>query len=138
MKTNYSLGIIKPDAFKKKVYGKIINEILSKDFEIIKMKIDLLYDERPKNFYLIHKDKKFFSDLINFMTSGPIIPIIVKKNNAVVAFRELIGSTNPQEASKDTIRFQFANNIQENAIHGSDSIKNAIKEIVFFFPSFQI
>ena len=72
------------------------------------------------------------------MTSGPIIPIIVKKNNAVVAFRELIGSTNPQEASKDTIRFQFANNIQENAIHGSDSIKNAIKEIVFFFPSFQI
>ena len=136
MKTNYSLGIIKPDAFKKKVYGKIINEILSKDFEIIKMKIDQLDEERAKNFYLIHKDKKFFSDLINFMTSGPIIPIIVK-NNAVVAFRELIGSTNPQEASKDTIRFQFANNIQENAIHGSDSIKNAIKEIVFSFLLFK-
>ena len=138
MKTEYSLGIIKPDSFRKKTYGKIINEILSNDFEIIKMKIDQLDKERAGKFYLIHKDKKFFPDLINFMISGPIIPIIIKKNNAVDSFRELIGSTNPLEAKKGTIRNQFAKNIQENAIHGSDSTKNAIKEIVFFFPSFQI
>lgn len=138
MKTEYSLGIIKPDSFRKKTYGKIINEILSNDFEIIKMKIDQLDKERAGKFYLIHKDEKFFSDLINFMISGPIIPIIIKKNNAVDSFRELIGSTNPLEAKKGTIRNQFAKNIQENAIHGSDSTKNAIKEIVFFFPSFQI
>ena len=135
---NISLGIIKPDAFEKKCYGKIIDKILINGFEILNMKIDHLDNKRAKEFYFIHKKKPFFNELINFMISGPIIPIILKKNSAVNSFRELIGSTNPNKANKGTIRKEFAENIQKNAIHGSDSNKNAIKEIVFFFPSFQI
>jgi len=138
MINNLSLGIIKPDAFEKKCYGKIIDKILINSFEILNMKIDYLDKKTAEEFYFIHKNKSFFSKLIKFMISAPIIPIIIKKDDAVNSFRELIGSTNPNEANKGTIRKEFAKSIQRNAIHGSDSNENAIKEIVFFFPSFQI
>ena len=135
---NKTLAIIKPDSVVKKNVGKIIDRILAADFSIVAMEQKQLSKSNAQEFYEIHRKRPFYEDLVSFMTSGPCVPIVLEKNNAVAAFRKIIGSTNPEQADLGTIRKDFAENVQNNAIHGSDSDENARKEIAFFFPTLQI
>ncbi|MBH30888.1 MAG: nucleoside-diphosphate kinase [Candidatus Marinimicrobia bacterium] len=136
--SSQTLAIIKPDSFRNKNTGKIVDRILSAGFEITAMEQQHLSKKRAEAFYDIHSERPFFHDLIVFMTSGPCVPMALRKNDAVSSFRELIGATDPQSARAGTIRKDFAENVQNNAVHGSDSDDNAAKEIAFFFPSLQI
>ena len=135
---NKTLAIIKPDSVGKNNVGKILDRILSAGFSVVAMEQKQLSKSNAQEFYEIHRERPFFQDLVTFMTSGPCVPIVLEKNNAVAAFRKIIGSTNPEQADIGTIRKDFAENVQNNAIHGSDSDENARKEIAFFFPTLQI
>ena len=130
--------MLKPDSVSKGNIGKIIDKIIQDGFEIIAMKYTRLSTEDASKFYSIHSEKPFFKDLILYMTSGPIVAAVLKKENAVEDFRKLIGATNPLEAEKGTIRNLFADSISENAIHGSDSDENAIIESNFHFEKDEI
>lgn len=132
---NQTLAIIKPDAIRKNLIGQIVTKITEAGFKIKGMKMLKLTKESASGFYSVHKGKSFFNDLIDFMSSGPCIPIALEKENAVEEFRKLIGATDPAQADEGTIRKLFAESKQENAIHGSDSDENAITEISFFFSS---
>ncbi|MEE2877015.1 MAG: nucleoside-diphosphate kinase [Candidatus Neomarinimicrobiota bacterium] len=136
--SNRTLAIIKPDSVRKNNTGKIIDRILSASFEIAAMEQQHFSRERAEGFYDIHRERPFFNDLISFMASGPCVAMALKKNSAVSSFRELIGETDPEKADEGTIRREFAENVQSNAVHGSDSDENAAKEIAFFFPSLEI
>lgn len=127
------MAILKPDCVEKNLIGKVINHIQEAGFKVIGMKMTKLTNESAAGFYEIHKDKPFFNELIEYMTSGPCVPIALQKENAVEDFRKLIGSTNPENADAGTIRKLYADNIQRNIIHGSDSDENAAKEIFHFF-----
>ena len=130
--------MLKPDSVSKGNIGKIIDKIIQDGFEIIAMKYTRLSTEDASKFYSIHSERPFFKDLISYMTSGPIVAAVLKKENAVEDFRKLIGATNPLEAEKGTIRNLFADSISENAIHGSDSDENAIIESNFHFDKDEI
>ncbi len=130
--------MLKPDSVSKGNIGKIIDKIIQDGFEIIAMKYTRLSTEDASKFYSIHSERPFFGDLISYMTSGPIVAAVLKKENAVEDFRKLIGATNPLEAEKGTIRNLFADSISENAIHGSDSDENAIIESNFHFEKDEI
>ena len=130
--------MLKPDSVSKGNIGKIIDKIIQDGFEIIAMKYTRLSTEDASKFYSIHSERPFFGDLISYMTSGPIVAAVLKKENAVEDFRKLIGATNPLEAEKGTIRNLFADSISENAIHGSDSDENAIIESNFHFGKDEI
>ena len=125
--------MLKPDAIEKGFTGKILDKIILSGFKIIAMKLTTLSKNEAIRFYSIHKDRPFFDDLVEYMTRGPIVAAILEKDNAVEDFRLLIGSTNPDEADKGTIRNLFAKSISENAIHGSDSDENAEIESAFHF-----
>ena len=125
--------MLKPDAIEKGFTGKILDKIILSGFKIIAMKLTTLSKNEAMRFYSIHKDRPFFYDLVQYMTRGPIVAAILEKDNAVEDFRLLIGSTNPDEADKGTIRNLFAKSISENAIHGSDSDENAEIESAFHF-----
>ena len=128
-----TFAIIKPDAVKNGHTGIIYDKIQKFNFKIIGAKLLRMSQEQAEGFYRIHKERPFFNDLIQFMTSGPCMVLALEKENAVESWRKAIGSTNPQEAEEGTIRKDFASNVQENAVHGSDSNENAQKEIAFFF-----
>ena len=130
--------MLKPDSVSKGNIGKIIDKIIQDGFEIVAMKYTRLSIEDASEFYSIHSERPFFGDLSSYMTSGPIVAAVLKKENAVEDFRKLIGSTNPIEAEKGTIRNLFADSISENAIHGSDSDENAIIESNFHFEKDEI
>lgn len=130
--------MLKPDSVSKGNIGKILDKIIQDGFEIIAMKYTRLSTEDASKFYSIHSERPFFGDLISYMTSGPIVAAVLKKENAVEDFRKLIGATNPLEAEKGTIRNLFADSISENAIHGSDSDENAIIESNFHFEKDEI
>ncbi|MAV70499.1 MAG: nucleoside-diphosphate kinase [Candidatus Marinimicrobia bacterium] len=130
---NKTFAIIKPDAVRAGNTGKIYDRIIQAGFHIISAKLLKLKEKQAKEFYAVHEDRPFFYDLIEFMTSGPCMVLALEKDNAVESWRKTIGSTNPNEASDNTIRKDFASNVQENAVHGSDSDENAQKEIAFFF-----
>ena len=130
--------MLKPDSISKRNIGKIIDKIIQDGFEIIAMKYTRLSTEDASKFYSIHSERPFFGDLISYITSGPIVAAVLKKENAVEDFRKLIGATNPHEAEKGTIRNLFADSISENAIHGSDSDENAIIESNFHFEKDEI
>jgi len=130
--------MLKPDSVSKGNIGKIIDKIIQDGFKIIAMKYTRLSTEDASKFYSIHSERPFFGDLISYITSGPIVAAVLKKENAVEDFRKLIGSTNPLEAGKGTIRNLFADSISENAIHGSDSDENAIIESNFHFEEEEI
>lgn len=132
---NQTLAIIKPDAIRKNLIGQIVTKITEAGFKIKGIKMVKLTKESASSFYSVHKGKSFFNDLIDFMSSGPCLPIALEKENAVEEFRKLIGATDPSQADEGTIRKLFADSKQENAIHGSDSDENAITEISFFFSS---
>jgi nucleoside-diphosphate kinase len=128
-----TLCIIKPDAVRKKVQGKIIQMLLDAGFSIRGMKLVKLTAEQAEKFYEIHKERPFYRDLVEYMTSGPVIPIALEKENAVADYRKLIGATDPAEAEEGTVRKMFAASKQENAVHGSDSSENGKIEVSFFF-----
>ncbi|BBA17127.1 nucleoside-diphosphate kinase [Blattabacterium cuenoti] len=135
---NITLSIIKPDAVQKGYVIPILYKIVHAGFHIIAIKMIKLSKKSATNFYTEHKKKLFFESLVNFMSSGPIISLILEKKNAVKDFRILIGETNPIHAKKGTIRNLYATSLKENAIHGSDSNKNAIKECSFYFSNKEI
>jgi nucleoside-diphosphate kinase len=124
--------MIKPDAYH--VADQIIKRITFEGFRVISMKAIMLTPNQASEFYSVHKGKDFYESLIKYMTSGPIIIYALEKENAVEDFRNLIGSTDPKEASPGTIRSMYGTEVSSNAIHGSDSDDNAKKEILFFFP----
>lgn len=130
---NRTLAIIKPDAVKDNKIGEIIAIITRAGFKIKAMKMVRLARESAEGFYEIHKERSFFGELIEYMTSGPCVPITLEKENAVEDYRKIIGATDPAKAEEGTIRKLYARNIQFNAVHGSDSDENAAKEIAHFF-----
>ena len=138
MNGNITLTIIKPDATAKGFSGKIIDHILEAGFKVKAMKMVYLDQRTAGGFYEVHKERPFFNDLVAFMTSGPCIPMVLEKANAVTDFRTLIGATNPEQAEDGTIRKLYAESIEKNAIHGSDSDENALREAHYFFSDLEI
>ena len=138
MSTERTLSIIKPDATKRNITGKIISYFEESGLKIIAQKKILLTKERAEGFYSVHSDKPFFADLVNFMTSAPIIVQVLEGENAILKNREIMGATNPEEAEEGTIRKQFALSIEANSVHGSDSAETAIEEINYFFDESEI
>ena len=128
-----TLAILKPDSYRKKIHGDIISYIEKDGFNILSFKLKKLSIEEVKMFYSIHKDRPFFQDLIEYMVSDKVLILILECDDAVQKFRSLMGDTDPRKAQKGTIRGDFADNISENCVHGSDSIENAKNEISFFF-----
>ena len=133
MKNNLTFTMIKPDAMENGYAGDILSMILKSGFRISALKLIHLTNHQAEIFYNIHREKPFFEELVTFMTRSPIIVAVLKKNNAVEDFRKLIGSTNPEDAEKGTVRKLFATSMGENAVHGSDSEDNAHIESSFFF-----
>ena len=133
-----TLSIIKPDAVKKNAIGKIIDRFESNGLRIAAMRKLQLSTKNAQDFYAIHKERPFFRDLGDFMTSGPVVVLVLEGENAVRKNRELMGDTDPKKATKGTIRADFAESIDANAVHGSDSLENAKNEIAFFFSQTQI
>jgi nucleoside-diphosphate kinase len=130
---NRTLAIIKPDAVKRNLIGPIISKINEAGFKIKAMKMVRLNLDSAGGFYEVHKERPFFGSLVEFMTSGPCVPIVLEKDNAVADFRNLIGATDPAQADDGTIRKLFAESKSENVVHGSDSDENASLEIAHFF-----
>lgn len=129
--------MIKPDAVANGYTGAILNDIIAGGFKIVAMKYIQLSEVNAGKFYEVHKERPFYGDLVNFMSSGPIVAAILEKDNAVEDFRTLIGATDPSKASEGTIRSKYAKSIDANAIHGSDSDENAEIEGNFFFSQFE-
>ena len=130
---NRTFSIIKPDATKRNITGAINKLIEANNIRIVAQKRIQLSKEKAEKFYGIHKDKPFFSDLIEYMTSEPVVIQVLEAENVVNKYRDVMGSTNPENAEDGTIRKEFGLNIQENSVHGSDSLENAKLEIEFFF-----
>jgi len=133
-----TLSIIKPDAVKKGVIGKIIDRFESNGLRIAAMKKMQLSEAVAGEFYEVHKERPFFGELVEFMTSGPVVVMVLEGENAVAKNRELMGATDPKEAAPGTIRADFAESIDANAVHGSDSLENADREIKFFFSKIEV
>ena len=131
MTTNRTFTMIKPDAVAAGHTGAILAQINNAGFEIIAMKLTKLSLEKAGEFYEVHRERGFFGELVEFMSSGPIVAAVLRKNNAVEDFRTLIGATDPSKAAPGTIRALFAKNIGENAVHGADSDENALREASF-------
>ncbi|WP_298368582.1 nucleoside-diphosphate kinase [uncultured Lutibacter sp.] len=138
MITNRTFSMIKPDAVKKGVIGPILEKINAAGFKIVAMKMTRLTKAGASAFYEIHQDRPFFGELVDFITSGPIVAVILEKENAVEDFRVLIGATNPNDAAEGTIRKLYAESIGSNAIHGSDSNENAVIESAFHFSGREV
>jgi len=133
MTIEQTLSIIKPDAVTKNVIGEIYTRFEKANLKIIKAMMVHLTKEEAEGFYAVHKERPFFNDLVTFMTSGPVMIQALEGDNAVLKNRELMGATNPKEADAGTIRADFADSIDANAVHGSDSLENAKIEIEYFF-----
>ena len=136
--SNLTFAIIKPDAVKNGNTGKIYDRIISAGFKILGAKLIRMTLAQAQGFYAIHEGKPFYDELTDFMSSSLSMVLALEKDNAVSAWRETIGATNPEEAAEGTIRHDFATNIGENAVHGSDSDENAKKEIGFFFSKSEL
>lgn len=135
--SNRTFTMIKPDATSKGYTGAILDMILKAGFTIKAMKWTKLTAEQAGEFYAVHKERPFYGELVEFMSSGPIVAAILEKENAVVDFRTLIGATNPANAEEGTIRKKYAASVGENAVHGSDSDENAVIESNFFFSALE-
>lgn len=138
MAVQCTLSIIKPDAVAKDVIGDIIRRFEENGLAVIATRMTQLSREQAGRFYAVHKDRPFFKDLCTFMSSGPILAMVLKGNNAVALNRQLMGATNPKEAEAGTIRADHADSIDANAVHGSDSEENAAIEIAFFFADLDL
>lgn len=133
--TQKTLGMIKPDAVEKNAIGEIIAMIENKNIKIRAIKMTRLTKKSAEEFYSVHKGKPFFNDLVDFMTSGPVVPMILEGENVITEYRKLMGSTDFTRAEEGTIRKKFGSAMEKNAVHGSDSPENAKNEISFFFSA---
>jgi nucleoside-diphosphate kinase len=133
-----TLSIIKPDAVAKNVIGEIYTRFEKAGLKIVAAKMMHLSQEKAEGFYAEHKERPFFKDLVSFMTSGPVIVQVLEGENAVLTHRDLMGATNPAEATAGTIRADFAQSIDENAVHGSDSAESAAREVSYFFADDEV
>ena len=133
-----TLSIIKPDAVKKNLIGEIISRFEKNGLRIAAMKKILMTKEQAKGFYIVHRDKPFYDDLTTFMSEGPIVVMVLEGENAIAKTREIMGATNPASAAPGTIRKDFGENIERNAVHGSDAPETAAFEIKYFFSELEI
>ncbi|HLR17304.1 MAG TPA: nucleoside-diphosphate kinase [Alcanivoracaceae bacterium] len=138
MAVERTLSIIKPDAVAKNVIGQIVTRFEAAELRVVAMKMVQLSQEQAEGFYAEHKERPFFGDLVSFMTSGPVVVQVLEGENAIAKNRELMGATNPKEADAGTIRADFAESIDENAVHGSDSPESAKREIDYFFNAEEV
>ncbi len=138
MATERTLTILKPDCVRKGLIGEVTKRIQDAGFTILAMKMTRLTMETAGGFYAVHKERPFYNELCEFMSSGPCVPMILEKENAVEDFRKLIGATNPEEAEEGTIRADFADSVGENIIHGSDSVENGKIEAAYFFAESEV
>jgi len=138
MAVERTLSIIKPDAVAKNVIGQIVTRFEAANLRVVAMKMVQLSQEQAEGFYAEHKERPFFGDLVSFMTSGPVVVQVLEGDNAIAKNRDLMGATNPQEAEAGTIRADFAESIDENAVHGSDSPESAKREIDYFFNAEEV
>ena len=138
MAVERTLSIIKPDAVAKNVIGEIYSRFEKAGLKIVAAKMLHMDDEKAGGFYAEHRERPFFKDLVGFMTSGPVVVQVLEGENAVALNRELMGATNPQEAEAGTIRADFAQTIDANAVHGSDSTQSAAREVAYFFTDSEI
>ncbi|MDG1485282.1 MAG: nucleoside-diphosphate kinase [Porticoccaceae bacterium] len=138
MATERTLSIIKPDAVAKNVVGQILSRFEGAGLKIVALKMQHLSREQAEGFYAEHSERPFFNDLVSFMTSGPVSVQVLEGENAVLTNRDLMGATNPQEAEAGTIRADFAQSIDANAVHGSDSTTSAAREVAYFFDDNEI
>lgn len=138
MSVQRTFSIIKPDATRRNITGAINAKIEASGLRIIAQKRILMSEKQAKDFYAVHAERPFYGDLVSFMTSGPVIVQVLQGENAVSAYREVMGATNPSEAASGTIRKEFAESIEANSVHGSDSDENALIEIGHFFTNSEI
>ncbi len=138
MSVEYTLSIIKPDAVAKSVIGQIYTRFEQAGLDIVAAKMTHLSRQQAEGFYAVHKDRPFFNDLVSFMISGPVMIQALKGENAIMKHRDLMGATNPKEAAPGTIRADFADSIDANAVHGSDAAETAMQEIAYFFEPSEI
>jgi len=133
-----TFSIIKPDAVGKNAIGQIVSRFETAGLQVIASRMEHLSEEKAQGFYAEHEGKPFYNDLVTFMTSGPVVVQVLEGEGAIMLNRELMGATNPEEADKGTIRADFAENIDANAVHGSDSQESAAREIAYFFKDGQV
>ncbi len=133
-----TFSIIKPDAVGKNAIGQIVSRFETAGLQVIASRMEHLSEEKAQGFYAEHEGKPFYNDLVTFMTSGPVVVQVLEGEGAIMLNRELMGATNPEEADKGTIRADFAENIDANAVHGSDSQESAAREIAYFFEDRQV
>ena len=138
MAVERTLTILKPDCVRKELIGEVTRRIQEAGFAIRAMKLVQLTKKEAEGFYAVHKGRPFFEELTTFMSSGPCVPMVLEKDNAIADFRTLIGATNPAEADEGTIRKAFADSVGENIVHGSDSVENGMIESNYFFPEHEI
>ncbi|WP_457642534.1 nucleoside-diphosphate kinase [Persephonella sp.] len=138
MSVERTLMLVKPDAVKRGLEGKIIAHVQEKGFKLVALKKLKLTKEQAQQFYIVHKDRPFYNELCEFMSSGPIVAMVWEGENAISAIREIMGATNPAEAAEGTLRKLYGTNVGENAVHGSDSPESAEIEIPFFFSRLEI
>lgn len=138
MDSDITFSIIKPDAVSQGYTGQILTRITDSGFAIAALRMVWLTRQQAEEFYYVHRERGFYSGLVAFMSSGPVIVMVLRKANAVEEFRRLIGSTDPASADRGTIRAEFATDVQRNAVHGADSPENARREASFFFPAIEI
>lgn len=133
-----TLSIVKPDGVKKNIIGEVIRRFESAGLRIAALKMIKLSKDDAKGFYIVHKDKPFYGSLTDFMSSGPVVVMVVEGKNAISKVREIMGATNPKDAAPGTIRADFASNVEQNIVHGSDLPESASFEIPYFFPAVEI
>lgn len=138
MASNRTLAILKPDAFEAGKTGRILALLEERGFRIVAARVLRLTQEQAGAFYAVHRERPFYGELVEFMTSGPCMPLVLERADAVAAYREAIGATDPAEAAEGTVRRLYAESKGRNAVHGSDSDENAAREIAFFFPEAEL
>lgn len=138
MAVERTLAILKPDCVRKELIGEVLRRIQDAGFTVQALKMITMSKKEAEGFYAVHEDKPFFDDLTDFMSSGPCIPVVLEKENAIDDFRALIGATNPEDAEEGTIRSDFADSIEQNIVHGSDSPENGQSETAYFFAEHEI
>jgi nucleoside-diphosphate kinase len=138
MATERTLSIIKPDGVEKGVIGRIISRFETSDLKPIAIKLKQLSKAEAEGFYAVHKARPFFGSLVEFMTSGPVVIMVLEGENAVLKNRDIMGATDPKKAADGTLRKDFATDIEKNTVHGSDSVENAKVEVSYFFPEIEV
>jgi len=133
-----TLSIIKPDAVKRELIGEVVKRLEQNQLNIVAMKMIHMNKDQAKGFYAVHRERPFFEDLTDFMSSGPAVVMVLEGDNVIARYRELMGATNFEEAAEGTIRRDFATDIEKNVVHGSDAPETASFEISYFFNSFEI